>query len=65
MLGLSDLPMPLLARNSYYTMSGVATIKGCGELADLQAGGQELGSTSDVLPAQAQWLGWARSTLGM
>ena len=57
--------MPLLRDNSYFTMSGEATMKGCGSLADLQNGGAERGSTQATLPAQSQWLGWAKDILEM
>ena len=57
--------MALLANNAYYTMSGQATMQGCGDLQKLQAGGAELGSTAAKLPETAAWLGWAHEILGM
>ena len=57
--------MAHLRANNYFTPSGQATIKGCGDLASLQRGGQELGSTAATLPPQAAWLGWAHEILGM
>jgi hypothetical protein len=59
--------MPDMARNSYYTPFGNATLK-CGggaSIAQLQAGGVEAGSTSDKLPTNAQIIGWGREKMGL
>ena len=57
--------MAFLANNQYFTMSGHATMRGCGDLAELQKGGQERGSMSATLPQPSVWLAWAHEILGM
>ena len=60
------VPMAFLANNSYFTpTAGAATMQGCGNLAQLQRGGVELGSTSEAIPSDAEWLSWARDYLHM
>ena len=56
--------MTLLANNSYYTLkAGNATMQGCGNLATMQKGGSELGSTSQALPTDAEWVAMAKQIL--
>ena len=53
-----------LANNMYYTPNaGNATMKGCGNLHQLQKGGSEMGSTAYGIPTDAEWLKWANVLL--
>lgn len=55
-----------LSNNRYYTPYGNASVSCNGAevpLADLQAGGVELGSTVDVLPSNEQIIAWGKAIL--
>lgn len=56
--------MAFLANNSYYTpTAGNATLQGCGALGELQKNGAEVGSSSNALPTDGEWLQWAKEIL--